>query len=138
MSGRPADHTSGFRLDLPDATGAVGQGHAFTQQALLHLGWSSSNDPAAQRFADDVLLLASELVTNACRHGAAPYRLLLLPTSVGLRIEMSDASPLLPTVGPDQPAVPGGFGMRLIGALTDTWGVTTHRAGKTVWLELVR
>ncbi|MFC1408516.1 ATP-binding protein [Streptacidiphilus sp. N1-12] len=138
MSGTTADHSHGDRLDLTAAAGAVGRGRDFAEQILLRLGWLPTGEPTARRTADDVLLLVSELVTNACRHGAAPYRLLLRATGDGLRIEMTDAGSHLPVVGPDQPAVPGGFGMRLIAALADTWGVIEHPHGKTVWLEVTR
>ena len=138
MTGTTAKPAPGYSLDLPDADGAAARGREFTHHALTRLGWLPTNDPTAQTLADDIVLLVSELVTNARRHATAPFRLHLHPTPRGLRIETTDASTTHPTLRPDQPAVPGGFGMRLINTLTDTWGITTHPNGKTIWLEVTR
>ncbi len=128
----------GRSLELPEAPGAVGRARDFARLALTGFGWLPAADPAAQTAADDVLLLVSELVTNACRHGSAPYRLTLHPTRRGIRVEVTDTGDTLPAVGPDQPTRPGGFGMRLIDTLAGSWGVTPHPTGKTVWCELTR
>ncbi len=77
-------------------------------------------------------------MTNACRHGAAPYRLTLEPIGADLRVEVTDSGPELPTMGPDRPEVPGGFGMRLVAQLASAWGVRADQGGKTVWLEMAR
>ena len=141
MSGPDADSGGGQgirRLVLTSSAGAVGVARDFARQALTGFGWLPARDRAAQTAADDLLLLVSELVTNACRHGAAPYRLTLEPIGADLRVEVADSGPELPTIRPDQPEVPGGFGMRLVGQLASAWGVRTDQGGKTVWLEMAR
>jgi anti-sigma regulatory factor (Ser/Thr protein kinase) len=126
------------RLVMPSSAGAVGAARDFARQALTGFGWLPAQDASAQTTADDLLLLVSELVTNACRHGAAPYRLTLEPKGADLRVEVADSGAELPTVRPDQPEVPGGFGMRLVEQLAGAWGVRTDEVGKTVWLEIAR
>ena len=86
--------------------------------------------------ADDALLVASELLTNALRHGHAAQlvlRVAVIEDKV-LRIEVDDPDrenwPKLRT-----PGGTGGNGMRLVEALADRWGVIVVR-GKTVYANL--
>ncbi len=133
-------------LPLREGPGAVSDCRRFTSQALTEFEWLPPVDQAAGTAADDVVLLVSELVTNACRHGTAPYRLTLRtcdgpsahPT---LRVEVSDADPTPPVLcSHHRLGVPGGYGMQLVARLARSWGVHQHRdgSGKTVWLEMVR
>jgi anti-sigma regulatory factor (Ser/Thr protein kinase) len=88
---------------------------------------------------DACLLLASELVANAVRHGAAPVRLVVrCDEARGAEIRVSDGSARAPVVrGADLDAL-GGRGMLLVELLSDAWGSTPTRAGKVVWCRLRR
>ena len=83
------------------------------------------------------VLLVSELVTNAMRHGGAPIRLVADITASGLRVEVYDGnSDAFPAIRDIRPDAPGGRGLRLVDALADRWG--TERGGRGRQVCLVR
>lgn len=87
----------------------------------------------------DVLLVATELVTNAYDHGDGPLQVRMshTPSPCRVRIEVDDSCADHPV-----PAAPslerlGGRGMHIVDKLADAWGVLEHPAGsKTVWAEV--
>jgi len=88
--------------------------------------------------AADAVLLASELVTNALRHGAAPRQLELELTNSRLRIAVRDAGPDSPRRQPPVADREGGRGLALLEALSADWGTDTQPTdGKRVWCDLV-
>ncbi len=91
---------------------------------------------------DAALLVVSEAVTNAVRHGRGRVQLCLDVDDRHIRIEVSDEDPRLPQrrVAPNDDLRDGGRGLHLLDALTTSWG-TEPRAdgpGKVVWMQLVR
>jgi anti-sigma regulatory factor (Ser/Thr protein kinase) len=83
----------------------------------------------------DVRLLATELVTNAFRHGRPPISLTIDSQPGMLRVEVADAGGGRPRRRPD-PGAEGGWGLLLVEAGSDRWGVvegSTH-----VWFEIDR
>jgi hypothetical protein len=131
-------------LALSAPYGAISDSRRFASQALAEFGWLPPTDPAARTTADDVVLLVSELVTNACRHGTAPYTLTLgacdgPSARPALRVEVSDADPTPPVLcGHHRLGMPGGYGLQLVAQLARSWGVRQHGdgTGKTVWLVM--
>jgi anti-sigma regulatory factor (Ser/Thr protein kinase) len=83
---------------------------------------------------DDVLLVVSELVTNAVRHASGPFvlKLGLLPGGVGITVR--DTSPSLPH--PRPPDRTGGRGWPIVLRLAHRVDVVPHRDGKSVHAEL--
>jgi anti-sigma regulatory factor (Ser/Thr protein kinase) len=85
------------------------------------------------------LLLLSELVTNAVRHGGAspeaPVRIRMAIVSGRLRIEVTDPGPGFAPEPTIEPGAHGGFGLRLLADQSDGWGVE-RAEGTTVWFEL--
>ncbi|MEU2432693.1 ATP-binding protein [Streptomyces sp. NPDC007861] len=87
--------------------------------------------------AEDVLMVVSELVTNACLHTEGPQELVLHCTPERLRIEVSDGSPVPPRPRPHaDPALPGGHGLVVLARLARAWGSVPRGTGKTVWAEI--
>jgi signal transduction histidine kinase len=86
-----------------------------------------------------VVLLASELVSNAVRHARAeaiPIRFEVVPSYV--RVEVADHGPLFdPLAKPPVPGKPGGWGLRLVDEMASRWGIS-DREGKSVWFEIDR
>ena len=83
------------------------------------------------------VLLVSELVTNAMRHGRDPIRMLAGTTPSGLRVEVYDGNgDVFPAIRDLRPDAPGGRGLRLVDALADRWGAVAAADGKCVWFEI--
>ena len=88
---------------------------------------------------DNVTLLVSELVGNAVRHArGGPRSMKLRPAAGGdlLRVEVIDSDPSAPQVRAPNGQNEGGFGLVLVQALADGWGVRPTDDGKAVWFEL--
>jgi len=83
-----------------------------------------------------LLLLASELMTNAVVHGSGPARLRVNLEEAHLLLAATDSSDRLPVVKDVGPSAPGGRGMRLLQDLSETWGVREDPFGKTVWCRI--
>jgi anti-sigma regulatory factor (Ser/Thr protein kinase) len=92
-----------------------------------------------EEVVDAALLLTSEIVTNAVRHGRGSVRLGITMTRSILHVEVSDGDPTIPiqSAHPD-PDGPGGRGLLIVAALATSWGSLPHADGdgKTVWFEL--
>jgi anti-sigma regulatory factor (Ser/Thr protein kinase) len=86
-------------------------------------------------FADDVVLVVSELVTNAIMHGAAPRTLEVSRAGNAVEIRVHDSSPARPQLRPE-PHDQGGFGLYIVERLAAEWGVGSTDTGKTVWCRL--
>ncbi|WP_232789714.1 SpoIIE family protein phosphatase [Streptomyces jeddahensis] len=92
---------------------------------------------AVTRETDTVLLVVSELVTNALVHTDGPVRLDLTRIEDRLRVAVADASPRTPV----KPAnvgweATGGRGVLLVEALSAAWGTVPAGGGKQVWCEI--
>ncbi|MEU8999081.1 ATP-binding protein [Streptomyces caniferus] len=127
------------RLRLAGTRGAVARGRDFAREALHDWGWLPAASADRRAAAEDVLLVVSELVTNACLHAEGPEELRLRCTAKVLRLEVSDLGAGSPSPRrPHRPGRPGGHGMFIVQRLCLDWGVVRHAdgAGKTVWAEL--
>ncbi|MFF3891127.1 ATP-binding protein [Streptomyces sp. NPDC001914] len=100
---------------------------------------------------ETLTLITAELCANAVRHGRVPgrdfhVRLTAEPDRGRLRLEVSDTRaerrPAVTTpTAPDAKSgseSESGYGLLLVAALADDWGVTDRRSGpgKTVWASL--
>ncbi|MGW7257257.1 SpoIIE family protein phosphatase [Streptomyces sp. NPDC054834] len=87
---------------------------------------------------DPVLLVVSELVTNALVHTDGQVRLDLTLVNHRMRVAVTDASPRTPikptSVGWE---ATGGRGILLVEAMSAAWGTLPVSGGKQVWSELV-
>lgn len=102
----------------------------------------SRTPPVPDEIIEDTLLVASELVTNAVRHGRPDVSLALGVRPDRVRIEVYDGGDDLPVVPDGHPSVdrPSGRGLLIVAATAADWGVerTSERPGKCVWAELRR
>ncbi|WP_455354919.1 ATP-binding protein [Streptomyces sp. SYSU K217416] len=125
------------RLALYGTRGLVTRCRDFTRAALADWGWTPAGNEEHQAVVDDVLLLVSEVITNACLHTAGPTELVLNCTDERLRIEVADTSPEHPRPRPPGSAAqPGGHGLLVVERLARRWGSAAREDGKTVWLEV--
>jgi hypothetical protein len=94
----------------------------------------------AARRSDDIVLVVSELLTNALRHTrprpGRPVRVGLLQPlpGAGVLCAVADPSLVVPQLPPPSRDGESGRGLRVVGELSDQWGCTTpDGGGKVVW-----
>nr|WBO82002.1 SpoIIE family protein phosphatase [Streptomyces sp. SBE_14.2] len=108
---------------------AVGHARRFTRRTLRAWGLDVE--------IDAVLLVVSELVTNALVHTDGPVRLYLTLVNSRLRVAVADTSPRSPvkptSIGWE---ATGGRGILLVEAMSATWGTVPVSGGKQVWSEI--
>ncbi|MEU0388905.1 ATP-binding protein [Streptomyces chartreusis] len=127
------------RLSFDGASGVVPLARDFARQALYAWGWLPAASADQRAAAEDVLLVVSELVTNACLHAEGPDQLWITCDNKVIRIEVADRGTGQPSPRtPHRAGRPGGHGMFIVQRLCLDWGVvrTPGVAGKTVWAEL--
>ena len=120
---------------LPHAAGAVAAVRHHMRRILTD--WN-----LAQDLTEDVLLVASELLTNAIVHALPPATLSLSRSEVdrcrAVRVEVTDMGPVSPAglpapgVDPDE----HGRGVGIVTALATRCGVHVHPGGTSRWAEL--
>lgn len=87
---------------------------------------------------DDVLLLVSEMVTNAVRYATPPVRLEISAGAEDVVVAVCDGSTAQPSPRPVDKDAEGGRGMLLVDMLATEHGVRTDPPGKAVWVRLPR
>ncbi|MEV8545076.1 ATP-binding protein [Streptomyces sp. NPDC051572] len=96
--------------------------------------------PIAAEEADTVVLVVSELVTNALRHGGGACTLDLTAHPDSIEVTVHDRSPEMPRMRtPDLDDGTGGFGRPMVNRLARTTAVTGQAdGGKTASALLAR
>lgn len=91
--------------------------------------------------ADDVVLLSSELATNAVLHSASgadgTFCVSVLVESGWLRVEVHDlGSDTAPSVRRSCQPVESGAGLSLVEMIAGRWGFYGGQHGRVVWFEM--
>ncbi|GAA3310204.1 ATP-binding protein [Streptomyces cinereospinus] len=124
-----ATDPTGGRLQQPTA--------AAVRARLRRLLATRTAGPPPRAVVDDILLVATELVTNALRHGGGLTAFDARLDGDTVVLSVSDASPTPPrTVPRSHPAAPGGFGWPLVRRLSRHVTVTPTGGGKTIEVVL--
>ena len=115
---------------FPATAASVGQARRFLLDRL----------PAGSADAADALvLMLSELATNAVRHAATEYEVTVRVSDEAgrVRVEVCDAAGGYPTPQDQAGDAPHGRGLHIVRTLADAWGVDMRRdrPGKTVWFS---
>ncbi|PNG19282.1 SpoIIE family protein phosphatase [Streptomyces cahuitamycinicus] len=132
---------------LPGSSLAPGAARTLVRRALTE--WTGLGLPGAEhltdRLADDAALVVSELVTNAVVHAGTDVEMECRlegddPDTAALVVEVSDHHPSRAPRG-SEPETPHdtpehGRGLRLVGALSEAWGITYRTGRKTIWARL--
>lgn len=88
---------------------------------------------------DDLLLLVSELVTNAVVHAGSPAVVRLDADVERIKVAVADHdTDRVPALVDGDPLASSGRGVLLVDRLAARWGVEPQREGKVVWFELPR
>lgn len=119
-----------YSCELPATARSVTEARRFVTDALAN--WRLDG------LADTAALLTSEVVTNAVLHARTPMDLVVRKLRDGIAVEVTDGSRKQPRVGRATPESTNGRGIALLEQLASTWGVTTHRGGKTVRFTVTR
>lgn len=127
-------------MAVPHGPAGVGQARHRMREQLRSYGVSDS-------VVDDAVLILSELLSNACRHGRplgrhtdvgegdvrAAWR---VDGTGGLTVEVTDGGgPTRPIPATPSVTARGGRGLNIISALAEEWGVRDSSSGEvTVWV----
>jgi len=92
---------------------------------------------------DDVLVMVSEIASNAVRHTASGdegwFDVLISVTGCTARVAIADrgssSEPRIPEGGEGLDALTGGRGLRIVDALAERWGHGGDELGRVVWFE---
>jgi anti-sigma regulatory factor (Ser/Thr protein kinase) len=124
-----AERPEAARIALPRSPSSVSTARRFI--AARTAAWSFP-EPAADR----LVLIGSELVTNAVLHARTELTLTLELREDRVRISVMDRSRTPATMRHYRPDALTGRGLGVVAALSDRWGVSTAPDGKVVWAEL--
>lgn len=83
----------------------------------------------------DVSVVLSELVTNAVLHAKTQIELTITYREGALRLEVCDASTVMPAPRGHVASSTTGRGLHLVAALATSWGYEPRETGKSVWAE---
>ncbi|WP_148573271.1 SpoIIE family protein phosphatase [Nocardioides caldifontis] len=89
----------------------------------------------AEEICDEVVLMASELVTNALMHGRAPIDLRLRRTGSEIVFEVQDRAVYRPRRRRAADDDEHGRGLHIVSVLADRWGSRATGSGKSVWFS---
>jgi hypothetical protein len=89
----------------------------------------------SREIVDAAELMTCELVTNCVQHARCDFEL-AIHSEEEIRIEVRDASRGIPVRRSPAPQDPSGRGLRIVEAMSDTWGIIPSDSGKTVWFVL--
>jgi hypothetical protein len=121
--------TAEVRVELPPDLTAAREARAATRHALPRWRLSALLEP--------VLLVVSELVGNATRHGRPPINLRLRKAGPGVRVDVHDEEARAPAVPDPSHDAESGRGMLLVDAVASESGVEQIDGdGKVVWARV--
>ncbi|WP_419836791.1 ATP-binding protein [Streptomyces bugieae] len=130
MPGRLSSPASyGFRV--PPARRSVSEARRRIAERVRRWRTGMSADQVAE-----LLLLSSEVITNAVTHTGVTCAVCVRWTGAEVRVEVTDTGPQLPHVVSPAPASESGRGLWLVAALAAAWGTKQGPAGKVVWFEI--
>ncbi|MFB6814249.1 ATP-binding protein [Streptomyces sp. NPDC056347] len=128
------------QLEVGADPAEVGRARRWARSRLVGSG-ISDDEP----LAETLILLISELVTNAVVHTGCPavLRMLFGPTGAcgapgTVRVEVADASCRPPLQRHAAGEDTNGRGLELVDGLADRWGWQPEGSGKRIWCEVDR
>lgn len=111
-----------FSLPELDRRGCVALVRDFTRRAATTCGYTGNRE--------DVVLVVSELATNAVSHGGGQPVVRIIGGPDQIFVEVVDDDVARPALRH------GGWGLQLVTVLSTRWGVAERGGQKVVWCEL--
>ncbi len=122
-----------MQLEVGPDPAEVGRARRWARSRLAGSG-IGDDEP----LAETLVLLISELVTNAVVHTGCPAVLRMLFGGAGVRVEVADASDCPPRPRHADGDDTNGRGLELVDGLADRWGWQREGTGKSIWCEVDR
>lgn len=130
----PGGERESLRLELERDVNAPAIARSAVAEQLAAVGVDGS-------FRQTVVLLVSEVVSNAVRHSRAPagsaISLDAQVTDRAVRVAVTDAGAGFTPRPRDPDRLGEGYGLYLVAKAASAWGVDSE-GGTTVWFELAR
>jgi len=82
--------------------------------------------------------MATELATNCVQHARTPFKLTIHDKQGQVRIEVRDTGQGRPLPRSPTPIEPTGRGLRIVEAMSDSWGIDDSSGAKTVWFTVLQ
>lgn len=120
-----------WRAGYDHEPGSVTAAREFARNFLGEMG-DNNVVTLSEQTADDVLLVVSELVTNAERHDGGPRLVDLSCTRDRVEVAVWDASSTMPVRMPPNPARVGGHGIEIAARLCSQLDAEPVAGGKCV------
>ena len=111
-----------------DVPQAPGDARHWLEGALAELGYTD--------FHDELMLLVSELVTNAIRYTGDAVGVTVYVHATGIWVSVADDGAGRVELRHADVTDVSGRGIELVDKLSTNWGVIAERAGKSVWFEM--
>jgi signal transduction histidine kinase/serine phosphatase RsbU (regulator of sigma subunit) len=128
LLGHP-DRFSVATFAVPADEGAVSMARTRIRESL-----ESGAIPAS--VIDDVVLIGSELVTNAIVHGHPPIEMRIRQTASEVTLEVFDTATFFPRRTHPSPLEEHGRGLGIVDVLARDWGTRMTDGGKAVWCSV--
>ncbi|QWZ08945.1 PAS domain S-box protein [Nocardioides panacis] len=117
-----------FEARLPPQPTSVAEARSLMRGLLGQTGRAD--------LVETAVLLVSEVVTNALLHAGTDIDLAAVLGVDGLRVEVGDGSPHLPSRRRYAATAGTGRGLLMLESMVDDWGVTRRPGGKVVWFRI--
>lgn len=131
VGGRPSMSTSTHERSFEPDPVAVRSAREFARGVVGD--GAGSADPG---FVERLLLVVSELATNAVLHARTEFIVRVSSDGDAVRVAVYDTSSGRPTVGSMDPSAVTGRGLGIVESLASDWGIDDAEGGKWVWAEL--
>jgi anti-sigma regulatory factor (Ser/Thr protein kinase) len=114
---------------------ALSGGHEPTRRARAFCHGALATWHVPDQRCEDIVLVVSELVTNAVVHGESARQLRLRKTPSRVIVEVFDNGRRMPHPRVADLDAESGRGLHLVAKIADRWGARPVHGGKVVWCE---